>query len=458
MADTTIDLLKNSSYIGKMDELIAAVKSGGGTASDVEWDNVKNKPTTIVGYGITDAKIDNGTITLGDNTITPLTSAPVTSVNSKTGAVVLNASDVGAISTSDMSQTLGVSTTKVPSEKAVSDALSAAGAGDMLKSVYDSNNNVANAGGIAQYVAVNSPVISVNGESGAVQIDSLPNPEPLSFTGAITGTYDGSEGLSIEIPKDNTFVCTITRSGTTTSPYVCDKTTVQIYAALQAGKIVIAKYIASIYNLLGAQGPQLAVFGGLLPNNNICHIKVDANKKVTIENYQSLVPEAKTDAMTQAVGKDADGKLWTAPGGGGGSSGIELVYTWTADGTTMSAINDLTIEPGKLYFCETIVPSNGDLTANVTTPFVNVRIGSEGNTYTGMMVGTVTGQYKYSSLQSRWTFFVFGGTIHSVSDRTQNMQNVPTNVAYKANKIYIYSATSDVNIISGTTVNIYKMG
>lgn len=97
MADTTIDLLKNSSYVGKMDELIAAVKSGGGTASDVEWDNVKNKPTTIVGYGITDAKIDNGTITLGDKTITPLTSAPVTSVNSKTGAVTLSAADVSAI-------------------------------------------------------------------------------------------------------------------------------------------------------------------------------------------------------------------------------------------------------------------------------------------------------------------------------------------------------------------------
>ena len=97
MADTTIDLLKNSSYVGKMDELIAAVKSGGGTASDVEWDNVKNKPTTIVGYGITDAKIENGTITLGNQTITPLTSAPVTSVNSKTGAVTLSAADVSAI-------------------------------------------------------------------------------------------------------------------------------------------------------------------------------------------------------------------------------------------------------------------------------------------------------------------------------------------------------------------------
>lgn len=33
-----------------------------------------SNPTTLGGYGITDAKIDNGTITLGANTITPLTS------------------------------------------------------------------------------------------------------------------------------------------------------------------------------------------------------------------------------------------------------------------------------------------------------------------------------------------------------------------------------------------------
>lgn len=102
MADTTIDLLKNSSYVGKMDELIAAVKLGGSATSDVEWDNVKNKPTTIDGYGITDAKIENDTITLGANSMTPLTSAPVVSVNSKTGAVVLGASDVGAATTSDI--------------------------------------------------------------------------------------------------------------------------------------------------------------------------------------------------------------------------------------------------------------------------------------------------------------------------------------------------------------------
>lgn len=413
MADTTIDLLKNSSYVGKMDELIAAVKSGGGTASDVEWDNVKNKPTTIVGYGITDAKIDNGVITLGDKTITPLTSAPVTSVNSKTGAVVLNASDIGAISTSDMSQTLGVSTTKVPSEKAVSDALSAAGAGDMLKSVYDPDNNVANSGGIADYVANHSPGV---------------------------------------------LVCMITGIGTTESPYVCNKTTTEIWAAIQAGKQVVAQYVTIMHNLVGAQGPQVAFFSGLTFNNSISQFTVMSTGDVSRVLQKIPGPDSKTDDMTKTVGMDTDGKLWTAPGGGGSSSGIELVYTWTADGTTMSAINDLTIEPGKLYFCETIVPYNEDLTANVTTPLVNVRIGSEENKYTGIVVGTVTGQFKYSAIQSRWTFFVLGGTIHSVSDRTQNSQNVPTNAEYKANKIYIYSQISGVNIISGTTVNIYKMG
>ncbi len=146
--------------------------TGGGTADAVEWNNVLDKPTTIAGYGITDAKIENGTITLGDKTITPLTSAPVTSVNSKTGAVVLGASDVGAISTDNISQTLGTSTTKVPSEKAVSDALSSAGAGDMLKSTYDPTGSVATAGGIPDYVEANGGKIDTIKVNGTAQVIS----------------------------------------------------------------------------------------------------------------------------------------------------------------------------------------------------------------------------------------------------------------------------------------------
>ena len=38
------------------------------------FSEINSKPTTLSGYGITDAKIANGVITLGSNTITPLTS------------------------------------------------------------------------------------------------------------------------------------------------------------------------------------------------------------------------------------------------------------------------------------------------------------------------------------------------------------------------------------------------
>ena len=77
---------------------------------------------------------------------------PVVSVNGKIGEVNLVANDVGAVSTDNITQTLGTSTTKVPSEKAVIDAMQAAGYGDMLKSVYDATGAIANSGGIANYI------------------------------------------------------------------------------------------------------------------------------------------------------------------------------------------------------------------------------------------------------------------------------------------------------------------
>lgn len=80
---------------------------------------------------------------------------PVVSVNGKTGEVNLVASDVGAVSTNNITQTLGTSTTKVPSEKAVTDAMEAAGYGDMLKSVYDATGAIAKGGGIADYIKTN---------------------------------------------------------------------------------------------------------------------------------------------------------------------------------------------------------------------------------------------------------------------------------------------------------------
>jgi len=64
-------------------------------ASDIpnlDWSKITSgKPTTISGYGITDAKINSGVITLGSSTITP-----VTSVNGHTGSSVsVTAGDLG---------------------------------------------------------------------------------------------------------------------------------------------------------------------------------------------------------------------------------------------------------------------------------------------------------------------------------------------------------------------------
>lgn len=53
----------------------------GDSAFSGNFSDLSNIPTTIAGYGITDAKIANGTITLGSNTITPaLKSETVTNV------------------------------------------------------------------------------------------------------------------------------------------------------------------------------------------------------------------------------------------------------------------------------------------------------------------------------------------------------------------------------------------
>ena len=89
-----------------------------------------------------------------DNDSAFITSAPVTSVNAKTGAVTLSASDVGAIP-STLTGT----------------------AGQVLTKTADGQ----------EWKDVDIPT-------------ALPNPNALTFTGAVTGSYDGSAPLEVEIP------------------------------------------------------------------------------------------------------------------------------------------------------------------------------------------------------------------------------------------------------------------
>lgn len=155
--------------------------TGGGTADAVEWNNVLDKPTTISGYGITDAKIENGTITLGNQTITPLTSAPVTSVNSKTGAVMLTANDVGALPADTVIPTVNNATLTIRRNSVDVGSFTANSANDVNIDIQvptdKSDIGLGNVDNVKQYSATNPPpypVTSVNGETGAVTIREVP--------------------------------------------------------------------------------------------------------------------------------------------------------------------------------------------------------------------------------------------------------------------------------------------
>lgn len=141
---------------GNMSDAFIGGGGTGGGSSTGNYNSLTNKPSIngVVLYGDQESKALK---LYGENNQPPY---PVTSVNNKTGAVVLGAADVGAVATSDVTQTLGSSTTKVPSEKAVTDALSGAGAGDMLKATYDPTGSVETAGGIPDYVAGQLPTVN----------------------------------------------------------------------------------------------------------------------------------------------------------------------------------------------------------------------------------------------------------------------------------------------------------
>ena len=185
--------------------------TGGGTADAVEWNNVLDKPTTIAGYGITDAKIENGTITLGNQTITPLTSAPVTSVNSKTGDVVLTANDVGALPADTVIPTVNNATLTIRRNSVDIGSFTANSANDVNIDINvptdKSDIGLGNVDNVKQYSATNPPpypVTSVNGATGDVTVREVPavtTSDNGKFLRVVNGvwsaaTVDNANGVS----------------------------------------------------------------------------------------------------------------------------------------------------------------------------------------------------------------------------------------------------------------------
>lgn len=77
-----------------------ALKTPGENPHGTTFGNLTGKPTTISGYGITDAKIENNTITLGSNSIVPLTSSSNLNATKLTGTASISTTGNAATATS----------------------------------------------------------------------------------------------------------------------------------------------------------------------------------------------------------------------------------------------------------------------------------------------------------------------------------------------------------------------
>ena len=169
-------------------------------------------------------------------------------------------------------------------------------------------------------------------------------------------------------------------------------------------------------------------------------------------------PAAKTDTMTQAVGVDAGGALWTAPGSGeGGGTTPELVYSHTCDGTYVSVTDDLPLEDNKIYATFMFLP------VGTADAYFYCRIGSSGNnTYTGAVSGYLYKQHSAAGKRSCVIQAKLNGGIACLSVLTYD---TPGNYGvftqdrdnYVFNKIYIYSTASGLNLPSGLKVEVYKL-
>ena len=154
----------------------------------------------------------------------------------------------------------------------------------------------------------------------------LPTPPSDEYNGSYlrwfqeSGWTTGSIDIAIsQIIEDN-------------EQYICADTPSSIQDFVTAGKTVIAQFNGEPY-LLTSVSDQSAVFTRVA-GTTVDTITVASDYTAVRTTTTIPSPATKSDAQTQPVGVDADGKLWTQPGGGssGGGTDISLGVTGAAVG------------------------------------------------------------------------------------------------------------------------------
>lgn len=180
---------------------------------------------------------------------------------------------------------------------------------------------------------------STQAEMGAVTLATeqhkLPNPQKLTFKGAVEAEYDGSQPLTVELP--GTFWVRVANNGDGT--YSADRTHSEILAAHQAGQAVWCKFGNLIYPLTTAMS-LVCNFGGIDYATGVW-------RQLTVGH------DGKVKVTTRAVGSSGTGDPGTGtPGKDGGYYTPEITQPeagkmqidWTASQDDMSAVAPVSIE------------------------------------------------------------------------------------------------------------------
>lgn len=177
--------------------------------------------------------------------------------------------------------------------------------------------------------------------------DKLPNPQPLTINGQ---SYDGSSAVSVTVTGEGGGVevdNTLTQSGKAAdSKVVGDKLSKLNEAKVNNADLAKVAKTGSYDDLTGK--PTIPTVPTTLPNPNKLKLtgavtaEYDGSSEVSVEipagggsgsytlpiasatQLGGVMPVAKTGDMTQAVGVDGAGGLWTAPGSGGGGNWITV--------------------------------------------------------------------------------------------------------------------------------------
>lgn len=163
-----------------------------GSATSAPWSGITNKPSTISGYGITDAKINNGTITLGSQSITPISDLYVNDESGDNYKVTDQIVIVG----DDNTITTGVQSNEIKISHNTED-------GFLHVPATGTNNS--------------GKVLTAGSTAGSMSWEELQTPTtlPNPYSLIINGTeYNGSSEVTLDIGSDSVNYSTYSYSAT----------------------------------------------------------------------------------------------------------------------------------------------------------------------------------------------------------------------------------------------------